>query len=227
MSDSHDREAQSDLAVMEANEYKQKRRLERLLDAVDGVQDTADEAWNAYVAGEISQEARNITIQRTVQNAIRESYKLLLDHSREAAAGEEGGRDRYWRGDPQDPLGRVELLGAEVAVIVGLEDFLEAPTFFERTVTRAVSKRNMPDETVTQTVEATMPEEISYRAFLRLKEFLDDVHDMEISFEELDDKLADHKHKTVELPDGASVDDLADSGGFGGNIDSRALGDDD
>jgi len=72
-SDNHDREPQSDLAVMEANEYKQKRRLERLLDAVDDVQDTADEAWNAYVAGEISQEARNITIQRTVQNAIRES----------------------------------------------------------------------------------------------------------------------------------------------------------
>jgi len=184
---SHDREPQSDLAVMEANEYNQKRRLERILDAVDAVQDTADDAWNAYVAGEISREARNITIQRTVQNAIRECYKLLLDHSRQAAAGEDGGPDRYWRGDADDPLGSVELVGETVAVVVGLEDFLEAPTFFETTVTREVSPRNMPDETVTESVETTMPEEISYRAYLRLKEFLDDVHDMEISFEEMDD----------------------------------------
>jgi len=182
-----DREPQSDLAVMDANEYKQKRRLERLLDAVDAVQDTADDAWNAYVAGEISQEARNITIQRAVQNAIRESYKLLLDHSREQASGEDAVRDRYWLGNPNDPLGSVELLDETVAVVVGLRDFLDAPSFFETTVERELERRNMTNETVTEDVETTMPEQISYRAYLRLKEFLDDVHDMEISFEEMDE----------------------------------------
>jgi len=205
-SDTNDREPQSDLAVMEANEYKQKRRLERLLDAVDRVQDTADEAWNAYVAGEISQEARNITIQRTVQSAIRECYKLLLDHAREQAAGEGGGRDRYWRGDMSDPLGTIELLGSDVATVVGLKDFLEAPTFYDKTVTQSVTHRNMPEETVTQTVETTMPEEISYRAYLRLKEFLDDVHDMEISFEEMDDSLPNWGfEREEEVPDDAVV----------------------
>jgi len=185
--ENNDREPQSDLAVMDANEYKQKRRLERLLDAVDAVQDTADDAWNAYVAGEISQEARNITIQRAVQNAIRESYKLLLDHSREQASGEDAVRDRYWLGDPNDPLGSVELLDETVAVVVGLRDFLDAPSFFETTVERELERRNMTNETVTEDVETTMPEQISYRAYLRLKEFLDDVHDMEISFEEMDE----------------------------------------
>lgn len=207
--ENHDREAQSDLAVMEANEYKQKRRLERLLDAIDNVQDTADEAWNAYVAGEISQEARNITIQRCVKNAIRECYKLLLDHSREAAAGEDGGRDRYWRGDPTDPLGRIELLESEVAVVVGLRDFLDAPTFFEDTVTQTFERRNMPDETQVQTVETTMPEQISYRAYLRLKEFLDDVHDMEISFEELDDSLDTWGFEELDDPEIEDTADLA------------------
>lgn len=220
-----DREPQSDLAVMEANEYKQKRRLERLLDAVDQVQDTADDAWNAYVAGEISREARNITIQRCVQNAIRESYKLLLDHS-QAVEAEDGTRDRYWKGDAHEPLGAVTLLGEDVAVMVGLSDFLEAPTFFETTETVSEERRNMPDETVTRTVETTMPEEISYRAYLRLKEFLDDVHDLEIAFEELEDKLSDKKPTTIDLPDDMDLS-KTDAQGFGGPIDDRAVGDDD
>ncbi|MDR9431867.1 MAG: hypothetical protein RI568_14370, partial [Natronomonas sp.] len=88
----HDR--QSDLAVMDANEYKQKRRLERILDGLDGVQDTADEAWSAYVAGEISREAYHIAIHRAVRKAIVECYKLLIDHAREIADADE--RDHYW-----------------------------------------------------------------------------------------------------------------------------------
>ncbi len=183
--ESHDRERHSDLAVLEANEYKQKRRLERILDALDGVQDTADEAWNAYVEGEISREARDITIQRTVKKAIRECYKLLLDHHRQRADADE--RDRYWAGDANNPLGTVHLVGEPVAQIDGLRDFLHAPTFFEKTVTETVERRNLPDETETFTVETTMPEAVSYRAYLRLKEFLDDVHDLEVTFEEMDD----------------------------------------
>jgi len=99
---------------------------------------------------------------------------------------------------------------------VGLKDFLEAPTFFEDTVTQTVSRRNMPDETVTQTVETTMPEQISYRAYLLLKRFLDDVHDMEISFEELEDNLQDEKPTTIDLPDGSDLSDLAADDGFAG-----------
>lgn len=201
----HERERHSDLAVLEANEYKQKRRLERILDAVDGVQDTADEAWNLYVAGEITREARNITIQRTVQQAIRECYKLLLDHYR-TVTEEDGARDRYWAGDPNNPIGEVSLLGERVARIDGLRDFMDAPTFFERTATEQVPRRNMPDETVTRTIETTMPEQVSYRAYLRLKEFLDDAHDMEISFEEMDDSLPNWGfEREEEIPDDAVV----------------------
>lgn len=178
-------ERQSDLAVMEANEYKQKRRLERILDAIDGVPDTADEAWSAYVQGEISREAYNIAVQRAVTKAIRECYKLLLNHHRKADE-----RDRYWAGDHEDVLGSVELLGNEMEVLIGLRDFVEAPTFFETTVTETVERRNLPNEQRQRTVETTMPERVSYRAYFRLKEFLDDVHDMEVSFEEMaDDEL--------------------------------------
>lgn len=221
---SHGEERQSDLAVMDANEYKQKRRLERILDSLDGVQDTSDEAWNAYVQGEISREAYEIALQRAVTKAIRESYKLLLNHHREVReAGDDP--DRYWEGQPKHHLGTVDLLGEQVDMIQGLRDYHNAPTFFERHVSEEVERRNLPNETVTRTVETTMPTEISHRAYLRLKEFLDDVHDMEISFEELDDKLADEKPTTVELPDDmdlAEVDDLTD---FDGPVDTRAVSD--
>lgn len=197
----HDR--QSDLAVMDANEYKQKRRLERILDALDGVQDTADDAWSAYVAGEISREAYHIALHRAVRKAIVECYKLLIDHARSVDGG---GRDHYWKGDPDEPLGVVDLVGEEVAHIDGLQDFFDAPTFFDRTLEERVERRNVPDTTNTRTVECTMPESVSYRAYLRLKEFLDDVHDMEISFEEMDDSLPNWGfEKEEEIPDDAVV----------------------
>lgn len=187
----HDDGRQSDLAVLEANEYKQRRRLERLLDMLDGVQDTADGAWAAYVAGEISRDARNITIQRSVQNAIRECYKLLLDHARQVRNADENGdelqRDRYWLGDPEHPLGTVDVAGEDVAQIVGLKHFLQSDRYYTLTVEQTVQRRNLPSKTVTKEVETTMPEDVSFAAYLRLKEFLDDVHDLEVSFEEIDD----------------------------------------
>lgn len=177
----HDGERQSDLAVMEANEYKQKRRLERILDAMDDVLDMSDQAWDDYVEGRISKEARNITIQRAVKNAIREAYKLLIDHHRQADS------DPYWSGeDADDAIGEAGVLDDEEE-IMGLRDFLESPRFYTGTVTELVSQPNKPDEPQQRPVEATMPEEVSYSAYLRLKEFLDDVHDMEIAFEEMDD----------------------------------------
>ena len=184
---SNGHERQSDLAVMDANEYKQKRRLERILDSLDGVQDTADEAWNAYVAGEISREAYQIALQRAVTKAIRECSKLLTNHY-QSVKRDGDSRDEYWLGDHEDPLGSIDILDDEVEVIIGLKDFMESPTFFETTITDTVERRNLPDETVRKTVETTMPESVSYRAFIHLKEFLDDVHDMEISFEEMEDK---------------------------------------
>lgn len=196
-----DNDRQSDLAVMDANEYKQKRRLERILDNLEAVQDNADEAWARYVKGEIDRDARNITIQRAVQNSIDECYKLLKDHEREV-----NGNDDYFVGDPDNPIGAIDVGDGTPIIIQGLKDYLEAPTFQTTTYEETVPRRNMPDETVTRTVDVSMPEWVSYRAFRRLKMFLDDVHDMEISFEEMDDNLPNWGFEADEdIPEDAVV----------------------
>lgn len=184
---------QSDLAVMDANEYKQKRRLERILDAMDGVEATADAAYDELVAGQISADAKNIMVQRAVKEAVRESYKLLIDHFRAVTdnADENGEQawDRYWTGDPGDALGVVELDRDDNHFIQGLRDYLEAPTYFVEEWSEQEHPRDMAPQEVTRSREHTMPEDVSWAAFLRLKEFLDEKHDLEISFEEMDDSL--------------------------------------
>lgn len=180
-------ERQSDLAVMEAQEFKQKRRLKRLLDAIEKVEEQANEAWAMFVSGEINHDAKNILIQRAVKEAVRESYKLLLDHQREQEEVDKN--SEYWVGRRDDPIGVIQQYSTDDIGIYGLRDFLATQEFYQETVTRQVSRRNKPPGTETETVQHSVPEKISWRAFLRLKEFLDDAHDLEISFEELDDAL--------------------------------------
>jgi len=218
----HDGERQSDLAVMDANEYKQKRRLERILDAIDGVQDTADEAWGQYVTGEIDKDALNITTQRAVKKAVRECAVLLKAHARDKHENEEE-YDYYWHGHHSDVIGVVEVPNSDNVIIVGLQDFLESDEFYSQTITEQLSRRNKPNETVSRTIEYTLPARVSYNAYLRLKDFLDDVHDMEISFEELDDKLPDTKPTTFDIPDEYDLSKIDSLDEFEGPIDARAV----
>lgn len=197
----HNDERQSDLAVLDANEYKQKRRLERILDTLDGVQDTSNEAWNRYTAGEIDQDAFNVTVQRAVKNAVRECYKLLYDHHRN-----QEGSERYWAGKPSNPIGTIQRADGDEMKIVGLRDFLKTETVITEEISMTVGQRNGPPQTRHESVEYTLPRRISYQAYLRLKEFLDDVHDMEISFEEMDDSLPNWGFESEEdIPDDAVV----------------------
>lgn len=215
----HDGERQSDLAVMDANEYKQKRRLERILDALEGVEDTADKAWQQYSHGEIDRDAFNITIQRAVKKAIRECDKLLKDHARST-----DGDDRYYAGNPREPIALPKDAPGLEDMIVGLNDFLQSDQYNHTEIEMEKTRRNKPNRTVVERIESTLPAEISFKAYLRLNEFLDDQHDMEISFEELDDKLADRKPTTVETEDRAGLErviELAEEEGI--HVDKRAL----
>lgn len=198
----HGEQRQSDLAVMDANEYKQKRRLERILDALDNVEDRANMAWDRFVAGEISQEGKNIMIQRTVQQAIREVYNLL----RGAEFDPEKGVDQYWAGDEQDPLGYIEQTQGPDIQVTGLADYMWLECFHTETITKTVRRRNKQPTQVTEERQYTVPEQLSWRAFLRLKEFLDEHHDLEIAFEEMDDELPTWGFEEVdEVPEDAEV----------------------
>lgn len=188
----HNEERTSDLAVMGANEYKQKRRLERILDAHDRVEDTADDAWQAYVAGDIGSEAKDISIQKAVKKAIREAYNLLIEHASEAQ-----GDDQYWIGDPGNPIGIIDQ-GHEPTPIIGLRDFLHTEELYEERWMEDAPQRHGPDEVVEQSTAYTVPEDLSWKAYLRLKQFLSTEHDLEIRFEELDDSLPNWGYEEVE-----------------------------
>lgn len=196
----NDDERRSDLAVMDANEYKQKRRLERILDAVENVEDKADEAWDLFVSGQISKDAKNIMIQRAVQRAIREVYKLLVDHEhkkRPAAHSE------YLVGDTEKPIGKIERQQAENIQIIGLYDYMKLDLLHSETLSQTVTPANKPPQTQTYTREYTVSEDVSWVAYLRLKEFLDEEHDLEITFEELEeDKLPMIRDFDESLDDG-------------------------
>lgn len=187
MSESQHRDdRRSDLAVLEANEYKQKRRLERILDTLDGVEEKSNSAWNRYAAGEIDQQAKNIIIQRAVKEAIREVYNLLRVYSRAVD------HDPYWRGQLNGgedawPVGELELPDGESVDVDGLQDFLQTQEVYRTQWIETVKDRHMPAQQRAHEQTTTVPEWLSFNAYLKLCEFLDEVHDLEIAFEEMDD----------------------------------------
>lgn len=184
---SHDRDRQSDLAVLEANEYKQKRRLERILDAHDNVEDAAAEARALFFEGEINRHAVDITVQEAVKRAIRENYNLLSDH-----AGQTDGRDAYFAGDPEQPIGHIERPHSDAIPVVGLSDFLQTDWFYTDEWETTERPRNRPPRTVSHREEVTVPRAVSWKAYQRLKRFLSQEHDLELQFEWLEDNRPFH-----------------------------------
>jgi hypothetical protein len=204
---------QSDLAVMDANEFKQKHRLKQILEALDEIEESYHAAKGLYAAGEIDQDGKNIRLMYAVQRAIRETYNLVDKD------------DGIWDGHE---FGTIAQETGSDKVIVGLEDYNAYPEFKRETYQHVVAKRNGPNETEREIAHHTMPEQISERVFLALKAYLNDQHDLDIAFEELDDKLQDERPKEIELPEGYDVEDIDDISEFEGPVDVRAVtGDDD
>jgi len=117
---SESRGRESDLAVMEANEFKQKRRLRSILDSREKVEEKADKAEELWIQGEISGVARQLIVLRAVREYIRETWQLLIEHADEAH-------------DPDEPceflqrrvLGTIEFEHEEDDVVIrGLYDLL-------------------------------------------------------------------------------------------------------
>lgn len=169
----HSREddRRSDLAVMDANEYKQKRRLQRILDARDGVLDKDDLAWEQYVKGEIQFDGRNILIQKSVKKAIYEVYTHLVEQANEKNGDGEAIPDRYWHGN-DEPIGTIEREHQPDITINGLKDFLETDYVYEETWTEPAERRHGPDGEQVRRESYTVPEDLSFAAYRLLQEFL-------------------------------------------------------
>lgn len=178
-SNNYDDGRQSDLAVMDAGEYKNKRRLRRILDAHDKVEDKEDEAMELYSFGEISDEGRNIMLLNAVQQFIREIYNLLMEHSEELDDGE---INHYWH-DPDRVIGTLRREHAEDVHFHGLRDVLMARELYWEQWTETVSGRHGPDRTETKAQSHTVPKDVSRAAFLLAKQFLSRERTIELEFE--------------------------------------------
>lgn len=191
-----DQDRRSDLAVMDANEYKQKRRLERILDAMDAIPDQADVAKEEYASGEIHAHARRMVVQDAVKNAIWEAWTLLVDHDNkcqqdadEDAEGIETRSDYFIGSQERGPLGTVPGKDGQDRHVWGLREFFLMDDTWVETWTEAEKPRNCAIQLVEKQQRHSMPLEVSWAAAIRLKEFLNAEHDMEIQFEEMDDQL--------------------------------------
>lgn len=171
---------QSDLAVMDAQEYKQKRRLKRILDAHDKVEERREMAKLSLANGNIDKNGVNMAILGAVQEFIRECFNLLRAHAEET-----DGRDRYWQGDPEAPLGRVEMKRDEndPIIFVGLKDILRAQDVYQESWQVRKSRRHAGPELESESATHTVPERVSMRAFLLAKSFLAEERDMDLSFD--------------------------------------------
>jgi len=174
---------QSDLAVMDANEYKQKRRLQRILDAHDKVEDMGERAYGQYAEGVISHDGKNIRILRAVQQYIREVYNLLMEYDSEL---EEDEINEYWVGTY---LGALERDHEEDIYFRGLKSVLYADEIYTEEWTEEVQARHGPNQVANKSATHTVPETVSVNAYLLVNQFLSQEKGLEIQFEELEDEL--------------------------------------
>jgi len=191
MTDTESRE--SDLAVMESNEYKQKRRLRAILDAHDEVERVNREGYELLVQGEISRDGFNLLWLRAVKRLIREIYPLLQQYWSDLE--DRAQRDNTEVSDPEHAdeyltsptLGTLDLNDRAV-VFEGLADIADADEQYPETHVHRIERRHRPDERVSKTVTKTVPKEISEEAFKLCKTFLSEEHDLRVQFEEINDE---------------------------------------
>jgi len=197
-----ERNRESDLAVMGAQEFKQKRRLKAILDAREKVEEKADTAEELYSKGEIAEVGRQMIVLRAVREYIRECWNLLIEHLET-----EHGNDDRCKWLEERPLGAIDLprdgKGLPVEYegrrveIVGLYQLLHCD---EIHIEEWRERREYPhgsDEWVRRTEEHAIPLSVSWQGYLTLNEFLSHEHDLEVRFEEMDTGLDEWGTQTV------------------------------
>lgn len=203
MSESDER--QSDLAVMDANEYKNKRRLKRILDMQEAVEDAASDAYQLKVDGRFTDDAQNIVVLRKVKSLLREVYTLFN-------ISEEDEHSKYWE---QANIGTLTLPNSgEELSFTGLKSILYADEYYQESWIEEHPSRHGPNSQEIQSAEHTLPEWISWRAYLICRQFLSDELDLDLQFEDMDDSLQVWGYE--ELPDVKGTEDLIDEDEDGG-----------
>lgn len=198
-----DRGRESDLAVMGANEFKQKRRLKAILDARQKVKEKANKAEKYYIEGQISAVARQLVVLRAVREYIRECMNLLWEHAESAHDPDE--RCYYLE---ERTLGHIEFPNeGRRREINGLYQLLYCKEVYQESWEEVREYPHGSDEIITRTREHAVPLDVSWEGYLLLNRFLAEEHDLEIRFEEMDDNLPSWGFE--EVPEEEGTEELA------------------
>lgn len=174
-----DQDRQSDLAVMGIDEYKQKRKLERILDNMHAIGDKSRESWNEYVNGEINAHAKNIAILQNVKEAIRDCETMLKQYAEDQTE-----RDYYWAGHKDDPIGTISQHRGDDIPVVGLRDFLKLNVIWFEEWQEQVKPDNLPPRKVPRQIKHSVPETVSRDAASRLALYLSRERGIELTTEQ-------------------------------------------
>lgn len=174
------RDRQSDLAVMEMEEFAQKRLLQRLLESRDKVTDLANEARRLYVTGQIDERGRDTIVLYAVQDYLSAGWTLLLNHAQSQPA------DQHSEYLFERKLGEFDILEATIE-FTGLYDVITTDEVFVREETRSVEYPQGPPREITHTESKAVPRRISWAACRLMDEFLAAEHGIELKVDNLDD----------------------------------------
>jgi hypothetical protein len=186
------RDRQSDLAVMDVEEFTQKRLLKRLIDRREQVDELANEARRQWVVDNIDQQARDTMILFAVKDFISAGWTLLLNHEQSLPADEHSeflfGRD----------LGTLTILD-QTWEFEGLYDVLASEEVYAARATRTVEYPQGPPRQIAETESKAVPRDISWRACRLMDEFLAEEQGIELKVDQLDDSLESFGFSSADL----------------------------
>jgi len=220
MADARDR--QSDLAVMEKQEFQQKRLLSRIIDGRDRFDEIANKARERYIAGDIDIDGRNTLLLYACQDYIETAWTLLLNHSR----GEDGDSSYLLEAE----LGSIEMPGDNDDVeFNGLYAILTADELYHCEHTSTVSYRHGPDREQTVVESFSVPRSVTREAVRTMDEFLAVEMGIELKVDDMDDSIESFGFSTAQLEQAANnvetMDQIKEV--IATDIDDRILREDD
>jgi len=162
-------------SVRDADEPKQARRINEILDARMEVRYSSQRLFEMQAAGEISQDARNIGIQVAMKSFIRECLNLLPDDADDIP----GNATNPWEAH----LGVIEMKGGADVEVNGVDEYLGTQELYVDSRERAVQARHGPGEVSVERSKKTLPKDITWQAYSVLWKYLNAKYDIDVQFD--------------------------------------------
>lgn len=161
--------------VDDTDDYKQRNRIEAVLNAREHVLDQRRKAMDMRVTGEIPNQLACRIVREAVEAYILESEHLIQryvpdEDEEEWNTEEEVARD-VWL---ETQLGSIEMQ-THTEEIVGLKEYLDAPDVFVDQWTESSSSAISGTQTTERTAEYQIPMTVSKQAYRELNRFWEEM----------------------------------------------------